>query len=56
MLNTLDEKLKFTMEIRGNRICLLDLKISFLTNRLELTVYSKPTDSHLYPEGSFCHK
>ena len=30
MLNTLDEKLKFMMEIGGNRICLLDFKIFYL--------------------------
>ena len=46
MLNTLDEKLKFTMEIGGNSICFLDLKISIQNNRLEITVYNKPTDSH----------
>ena len=55
MLNTLDEKLKVTMEIGGN-ICFLDLKISIKNNRLETTVYSKPTDSHLYLEASSCHK
>ena len=46
MLNNLDEKLKFTMEIGGNSICFLDLKISIQNNRLEIIVYSKPTDSH----------
>ena len=56
MLNTLDEKLKFTMEIRGNSICFLDLEISIQNNRLEITVHGKPTDSHLYLEASYCHK
>ena len=56
MLNSLDEKLKFTMEIRGNSICFLDLKISIQNNRLETTVHGKPTDSHLYLEASYCHK
>ena len=37
-------------------ICFLDLKICIKNSRLETTVYSKPTDSHLYLEGSSCHK
>ena len=56
MLKTLDEKLKFTMEVGGNSICFLDLKIYIQNNRLEATVYSKPTDSHLYLEASTWHK
>ena len=56
MLKTLDEKLKFTMEVGGNSICFLDLKIYIQHNRLETTVYSKPTGSHLYLEASPCHK
>ena len=38
MLNTLDEKSKFTMEIRGNSTCFLDLKISIENNDLKTTV------------------
>ena len=56
MLNTLDEKVKFTMDIGGNSICFLDLKISIQNNGLETTVYSKATDSNLYLEASSCHK
>ena len=56
MLNTLNEKLKFTMEIGGNSMFFLDLKISIQNNRLETTVYSKSTESHLYLEASSCHK
>ena len=56
MWNILDEKLKFTIESRGNSICFPDLKISIQNNRLETTLYSKPTKSHLYVETSFCHK
>ena len=55
-MNTLDEKLKFTMEIGGDSICFLDLKISIKNNKLETTVYSKPTDSHLYLHATSCHK
>ena len=54
MLKTLDENLKFTMEIGGN--CFLDLKISIQSNRLETNVHSKPTDSHFYVEASSCHE
>ena len=56
MLNTLNEKLKFTMEIGGNSMFFLDLKISIQNNRLETTAYSKSTESHLYLEVSSCHK
>ena len=44
------------MEIGGNSICFLDLKIYIQNNCLETTVYSKPTDSHLCLEASSCHK
>ena len=56
MLNVLDEKLKFTMEIGGNSICFLHLKIHIQNNRLETIVYNKSTDSHLYLEALCCHK
>ena len=56
MLNTLDQKLKFTMEIGGNIICFLDLRVSIQNNRLETPVNSKTTDSHLYLEASSFHK
>ena len=54
MLNNVYEKLKFTIEIAGSSICFLDLKIFIQSNRLETTVYSKHTDSHLNLEES-CH-
>ena len=37
-------------------ICFLDLKISVSCNKLMTTVYSKPTDSHLYLHSTSCHK
>ena len=55
-MNSLDEMLKFTMEIGGDRLAYLDLLISILNGRLETTVYSKPTDSHLYLHATSCHK
>ena len=54
-LNTLDEDLKYTMEVGENVICLLDLKTAIDNNKMTTTVYSKPTDSHLYLEASSCH-
>ena len=40
--------LKFTIEVGGNSVSLIDLKISIINGNLEIHVYSKPTDSHLY--------
>ena len=54
-LNTLDEFLKFTMEIGGVTLTYLDLLISIVGNQLFTTVYSKPTDSHLYLQSDSCH-
>ena len=54
-MNSLDEKIKFTLEIGGDSLAFLDLKITIQNGRLETTVYSKPTDSHLYLHASSCH-
>ncbi len=54
-INTLDDKLKFTMEIGGDTLAFLDLLISIVGNQLFTTVYSKPTDSHLYLQSDSCH-
>ena len=55
-INTLDDKLKFTMEIGGNTLEFLDLLITIVGNQLFTTVYSKPTDSHLYLQADSCHQ
>ena len=55
-INTLDDKLKFTIEIGGDTLTFLDLKISIVDNQLFTTVYSKPTDSHLYLQAGSCHQ
>ena len=55
-INTLNPDLKFTMEIGNQSICFLDLRISIAENKLTTTVYSKPTDSHLYLHADSCHK
>ena len=54
-LNSLNPDLKFTMEIGNDTICFLDLKISIVQNQLFTTVYSKPTDSHMYLHDTSCH-
>ena len=55
-VNTLNLDLKFTMEIGDKTICFLDLQISIVGKKLTTTVYSKPTDSHLYLHAKSCHK
>ena len=55
-INTLDPYLKFTVEIGGMYIDFLDLKIGIHEGRLITTVYSKPTDSHLYLQAESCHQ
>ena len=54
-LNSLDENLKFTLEIGGKSLCFLDLKITIDDKKLLTSVYNKPTDSHLYLDGTLCH-
>ena len=55
-LNSLNSNLKFTMEVGNETLCFLDLKISIRNNKLETSVYSKPTDSHLYLHAKSCHQ
>ena len=43
------------MEIANSSLCFLDLKISVVDYNLATTVYSKPTDSHLYLQSNSCH-
>lgn len=54
-LNNFDSHLKFTMDVGGNTLHFLDLLISISNNRLETSVYSKPTDAHLYLNSRSCH-
>ena len=55
-LNSLNPDLKSTMEVSVKSNCFLDLKTSIVIGQLETTVYSKPTDFHLYIHGKSCHK
>ena len=44
------------MEVGEKEICFLDLKITIdSNNQICTTVYSKPTDSHLYLHPTSCH-
>ena len=58
-LNSLNDDLKFTMEIGNDKLCFLDLEIKLENNKLHTTVYSKPTDAHLYLHANLhatsCH-
>ena len=54
-LNSLDSNLQFTIEIGGSELCFLDLKLTSTDNKIQTTVYSKPTDSHLYLQADSCH-
>ena len=43
------------MEVGGWQLQFLDLLISIENNRIETTVYSKPTDAHLYLNANSAH-
>ena len=53
-LNSIDSNLQFTIEVGGNELCFLDLKLTLKDNKIHTTVYSKPTDSHLYLQADSC--
>ena len=55
-INTLNRDLKFTVEIGNQSISFLDLRVLIVGNKLTTTVYSKPTDSHLYLQVDSCYK
>ena len=55
-INTLDPYLKFTIEVGGIILSFMDLRIGLFDRRLITSVYSKPTDSHLYLQGESCHQ
>ncbi|XP_057302660.1 uncharacterized protein LOC130636829 [Hydractinia symbiolongicarpus] len=54
-MNSINQDLKFTMEIGGDKLCFLDLQMSLKDNKISTTVYSKPTDTHLYLHATSCH-
>ena len=54
-LNTFDPNLQFTMEIGGSSLHFLDLMITITGNKLKTSIYSKPTDAHLYLNAKSSH-
>ena len=54
-LNTFDPHLQFTMDMGGKSLHFLDLFITIVNKRLGTTVYSKPTDSHVYLNARSSH-
>ena len=54
-LNSIDSNLQFTIEVARNELCFLDLKLTLKDYEIHTTVYSKPTDNHLYLKGDSCH-
>ena len=54
-VNILDPSLKFTVEVGGNSLEFMDLLIKIEDGKLITTVYSKPTDGHLYLHNDSCH-
>ena len=55
LLNTFDSCLQFTMDIGGRNLHFLDLEITLLDNKLETSIYSKPTDAHIYLNANSSH-
>ena len=45
----------FSMVIGRHKLRFLDVHVSNVNNKLETTVYSKPTSSHMYLHNSSCH-
>ena len=54
-LRSLDSNLQFTIEVDGNGLCFLDLKLTLKDNRILTTAYRRPTDTHLYLQADSCH-
>ena len=43
------------MEVDGNELCFLDLKLTLKDNKTQTKVYSKPIDRHLHLQAHSCH-
>ena len=51
-LNSIDSNLQFTIEVDGNELCFLDLKITLRDNKIQTTVNSKPSYNHLFLQAN----
>ena len=54
-LNSFDQNLRFTMDIRGKSLNFLDSSITIKGKVLATSVFSKPTDAHSYLNAKSCH-
>ena len=54
-LNSVDSNLQFSIEVGGNELYFIDLKLTLKDHKIQTTVYSKPIDSHLYLQADSCH-
>ena len=48
-------RIKFEVNISQNSVNFLDVKVILDTDKLKTTLFTKPTDSHLYLNNSSCH-
>ena len=55
ILNSIDSNLQFTIEVGGIELYFLELKLTLKEKKIQTTLYSKPTDSHLYLQADACH-
>ena len=42
-------------EVGLSKLYFLDLKLTLKDNKIQTTLYSKPTNSHLFSQADFCH-
>ena len=48
-------KIKFEIHFSTNEVHFLDITVSLKHGKLRTTLFTKPTDSHLYLNTSSCH-
>jgi hypothetical protein len=54
-LNTFDSHLQFTMDMGARSLHFRDLLITIVNNQLVTSVYSKPTNAHVYLNAKSSH-
>lgn len=53
--NTFHQSIKFTVEISSSKNIFLDTTSTLVDGKVEFSLYTKPTDSHLYLMPTSCH-
>ena len=48
-------KIKFEIHVSTNEVLFLNVTVSLKHGKLKATLFTKPTDSHFYPNTSSCH-